>query len=280
MAKMNPDQYCWKKTTQSQSNFFYSFFALPKGKRRAIFALYAFCREVDDVVDNSKNSLVSEAKLRWWQKEISDMFDGNATHPVTRALEPFVFSLSLEQRYFQEIIEGMRMDLTTVRYRNFSDLSRYCYLVAGTVGILSATIFGYQSGDTKDFAKNLGLALQLTNIIRDVNEDAERGRIYLPLEEINKFNMTEKQILNGQLENEFQKLMSFQIERAESYYKLALANLPRSEYKNQRTSLIIAKIYMQLLSKLKNRKDWTSKSKVKLSIFEKIKIATLTWILN
>ncbi|HEX9179817.1 MAG TPA: presqualene diphosphate synthase HpnD, partial [Burkholderiales bacterium] len=186
---MSPDQYCQEKAAQSGSSFYYSFLFLPPEKRRAITALYAFCREVDDVVDECSDPILARTKLAWWRQELTGAFAGNPQHPVTRALAPAVerFGLPLEQ--FQEIIDGMEMDLDQDRYADFRSLALYCHRVAGVVGLLSAEIFGYQDRATLKYAHELGLAFQLTNIVRDVGEDARRGRIYLPMDELAQFGV-------------------------------------------------------------------------------------------
>ena len=181
---MSPDQYCQDRAAKSGSSFYYSFLFLPTEQRRAITALYAFCREVDDVVDECSDTDVARRKLDWWREELECCFSGQARHPITQALEQSLQNFNLPLEYFQEIIDGMSMDLEQTRYDSFSDLALYCHRVAGVVGLLSAEIFGYQHRDTLKYAQELGMALQLTNIIRDVREDSERGRIYLPLDEL------------------------------------------------------------------------------------------------
>ena len=274
---MNPDQYCWEKTKKSKSNFYYSFLTLPKTKRRAIIALYSFCREVDDIVDNSKNPELAHLKLNWWQQEVQSLFDGKPNHPVSLALAPHIESKRLQEEHFQKIIDGMRMDLTIFRYKNFKELKNYCYHAAGVVGILAAQIFGYSNPDTLDFAVELGIALQLTNIIRDVGEDANRGRIYLPLEEMNKFEISETEILQLADTKNMEKLIFFQLARAESFYDRAFTMLPRSDSRNQKTSLIIANIYFALLQKMKRNRPKIG-CKINLTQWEKIGVAVKTWI--
>src|SRR5690606_5260104 len=183
-AAMTPEQYCQDKAAASGSSFYYSFLFLPEERRRAITALYAFCREVDDVVDETSDAQVAAAKLAWWRAEVAGMYGGKAQHPVTRALTPYLERFSLEQESLLEIVAGMEMDLTQSRYLDWKGLERYCHRVAGVVGLLAAAIFGYSDRRTLDYARQLGLAFQMTNIIRDVGEDARKNRIYLPMEDL------------------------------------------------------------------------------------------------
>ncbi|MGE5027883.1 MAG: presqualene diphosphate synthase HpnD, partial [Betaproteobacteria bacterium] len=188
---MTPDEYCQERASQSGSSFYYSFLFLPPPKRRAITALYAFCREVDDVVDDCHDAAVARSKLAWWRKEIANVYAGRPEHPVGQALAPVVMEFGLPAGEFNEIIAGMEMDLTGNRYADFDQLQLYCHRVAGVVGLLSARIFGYRDARTEQYAHDLGLAFQLTNIIRDVGEDARRNRIYLPEDELNRFGVSE-----------------------------------------------------------------------------------------
>src|SRR5262245_30984391 len=204
---MTPDEYCQQKAAASGSSFYYSFLFLPAERRRAITALYAFCREVDDVVDEASEMQIAAAKLAWWRTEIASLFAGKPQHPVTKALQPFISPFSLSKEHFGEIIDGMEMDLTQTRYLDWPGLERYCYRVAGVVGLLAASIFGYSDPRTLDYAKNLGIAFQLTNIIRDVGEDARKNRIYLPMDELKRFDVPAADILNGKHAPQFKALM-------------------------------------------------------------------------
>src|SRR3954463_1785500 len=188
---MTPQQYCQQKTANSGSSFYYSFFFLPKQKREAMTALYAFCREVDDIADECTELQVAQVKLSWWRSEIENLYLGKPIHPVSKALLPHVKTYHLESKLFLEIIDGMEMDLNFNRYEDFSQLQLYCYRVASVVGELSARIFEFTNPKTIQYAHDLGMAFQLTNIIRDVGEDARRNRIYLPLDELPKFEVSE-----------------------------------------------------------------------------------------
>lgn len=211
---MTPDEYCQQQAAASGSSFYYSFLFLPPERRRAIIALYAFCREVDDAVDEAADPGVARAKLDWWRSEIRATFAGEPQHPVARALLPAVRDYDLPESRLMEIIEGMQMDLDYNRYPDFPTLEVYCHRVAGVVGLLSACIFGYSEPATLDYARTLGLALQLTNIIRDVGEDVRRNRIYLPLDELDRFGLTTDDVIERREDQRFEQLMAFQIARA------------------------------------------------------------------
>lgn len=247
---MTPDQYCEDKAAKSGSSFYSSFRFLPAERRRAITALYAFCREVDDVVDETHDDQVARTTLNWWRGEVDQMYAGNPQHPVTKALLPAVKAYDLQREYFLEIIDGMQMDLDVPRYNAFKDLQLYCYRVASVVGILAASIFGYQDRKTLKYAHDLGIAFQLTNIIRDVGEDIRRGRVYLPIEELQRFNVPMDDLVNYRETDAFKALMEFQIERAQAFYDQALAQLPAVDRKSQRCGLIMAAIYRETLNEI------------------------------
>jgi phytoene synthase len=247
---MTPQQYVQEKAAASGSSFYYAFLFLPKPRRAAITAFYAFCREVDDVVDDVSDTAVARTKLAWWQLEVAKSFAGEATHPVMKALMPCVAEFGIEQVHLQAVIEGCRMDLDQTRYLDFSALERYCHLVAGVVGEVSARIFGQADARTTEYAHKLGLAFQLTNIIRDVGEDALRGRIYLPLSELQQFDVKAHEILHRKYSERFTALMKFQAERAHRLYDQALARLPAADRRSQKPGLMMANIYRTLLREI------------------------------
>jgi len=247
---MSPDEYCQQKAAQSGSSFYYSFLFLPPERRRAITALYAFCREVDDVVDESTDPAIARITLSWWHTETDLMLQGAPTHPVTKALQPHLTSYALEGKYLHAIIDGMEMDLNQTRYLDFAGLRQYCWHVASVVGILSASIFGATRPETQQYAEKLGLAFQLTNIIRDVGDDARMGRIYLPLDELKQFGVTPEELLNAKHSERFEALMRFQTQRAQAAYDEAFALLPAEDRRAQRTGLIMAAIYRTLLDEI------------------------------
>ena len=245
-----PQDYVQQKAAGSGSSFYYAFLFLPPPRRAAITAFYAFCREVDDVVDEVSDPGVAATKLAWWQTEVARAFAGEPTHPVMQALMPCVPEFGIEQRQLQEVIEGCRMDLTQTRYLDFTALEKYCHLVAGVVGEVSARIFGQTQPQTTEYAQKLGLAMQLTNIIRDVGEDARRDRIYLPVNELQRFDVKAHEILKGQYSDRFTALMKFQAERAFRCYDEALALLPAADRRSQKPGLMMASIYRTLLGEI------------------------------
>ena len=247
---MTPDEYCQQKTARSGTSFYYSFLFLPPERRRAITALYAFCREVDDVVDEASDPGLARTKLAWWRQEIDATFTGAPQHPVARALKPVVSAYNLPEEHFQRVIDGMAMDLERNRYLDFAELERYCHCVAGVVGLMSAEIFGYVNPATRNYARDLGVAFQLTNIIRDVGEDARRGRIYLPQEELARHGVTAAALLQREPGEGLVALMSDQVARARLWYARALGALPAEDRRAQRPGLIMAAIYSALLDEI------------------------------
>jgi phytoene synthase len=275
---VNPDDYCQQKAAQSGSSFYYSFLFLPPQRRRAITALYAFCREVDDVVDECTDTGVARTKLAWWRQELARLYAGEPQHPVARALAPAIQPFGIKHEYLAEIIAGMEMDLSQNRYLNFAALEQYCHRVAGVVGLLAASIFGYRDERTLAYAHTLGLAFQLTNIIRDVGEDSRKGRIYLPMSELQQFKVSAADILHARQTENFVRLMAFQIERAERYYSLALEQLPQVDRKAQRPGLIMAAIYRSLLKEIAEDGCKVLSQRTALTPVRKLWIAWKTWI--
>lgn len=275
---MNSDQYCQEKCAKSGSSFYYSFLFLPPERRQAIMALYAFCREVDDVVDECSDLSLASTKLVWWRMEVQRIAEKQATHPVGLALQAVAPGINLPSEQLLEIIDGMEMDLQQSRYLDFKGLSLYCYRVASVVGLLAAEIFGYQDRQTQKYAHDLGMAFQLTNIIRDVGEDARRGRIYLPMDELKQFNVPAADILNARYSDNFTALMQFQYERAQRYYEQAFALLPAVDRKNQRPGLIMAAIYRTLLEEIRGENFQVLHQRISLPATRKLWLAAKTWI--
>ena len=275
---MSPDDYCQQKTVQSGSSFYYSFLFLPPERRRAITALYAFCREVDDTVDETTDQSVARIKLAWWRTEVSAMFKGTATHPVTQALQPHVLTYNLQEQHLQAIIDGMEMDLDQSRYLDYPGLRKYCWHVAGVVGILSASIFGVSNPRTLEYAEKLGLAFQLTNIIRDVGDDARKGRIYLPVSELQQFNVTAADILNFRHSDKFEALMKYQSDRARAAYLDAYALLPAQDKRAQRPGLMMAAIYRTLLDEIERDGFHVLNQRISLTPLRKLWLAWKTYV--
>lgn len=245
-----PQDYVQQKAAASGSSFYYAFLFLPAPRRAAITAFYAFCREVDDVVDEVSDPGVAATKLAWWQSEVGRAYSGQPTHPAMQALMPHVAEYGIEARHLLAVIEGCQMDLTQTRYLDFAALQRYCHLVAGIVGEVSAKIFGQSLPQTTEYAHTLGLAFQLTNIIRDVGEDARRDRIYLPVSELQKFDVKAHEVVSGVHSDRFVALMKFQTERAHALYDKALGLLPDQDMRSQKPGLMMASIYRTLLREI------------------------------
>ncbi|MEO7641294.1 MAG: presqualene diphosphate synthase HpnD [Ramlibacter sp.] len=270
---MTPQQYVQEKAAASGSSFYYAFLFLPKPRRAAITAFYAFCREVDDVVDEVSDPGIARTKLAWWQSEVAQAFAGQPHHPVMQALMPCTAAFGIEQRQLQAVIEGCQMDLEQTRYLDFPGLERYCHLVAGVVGEVSAGIFGQSSARTTEYAHKLGQAFQLTNIIRDVGEDAMRDRIYLPVNELQRFGVKAHEILKRQYSDRFSQLMKFQAARAHQLYDEALALLPEGDRRSQKPGLMMASIYRTLLREIERDNFQVLHQRVSLTPLRKLWLA-------
>lgn len=275
---MTPDEYCQNLAAHSGSSFYYSFRFLPPDRRRAITALYAFCREVDDIADEVTDVNVARAKLGWWRAELANLFAGHPQHPVSRALAPATRLFGVDQDRLNEIIDGMEMDLTHHRYSDFDSLALYCHRVAGVVGQLSASIFGFTQPRTMDYAEQLGLAFQLTNIIRDVGEDARRDRIYLPADEMRQFGVSPDDILRARETGSFSQLMAFQTARVKSIYEAAFRSLSPEDRRSQRPGLIMAAIYQALLAEIERDEFKVLSRRISLTPMRKLWIAWRTWV--
>jgi phytoene synthase len=270
---MTPEQYVQQKAAASGSSFYYAFLFLPPPRRAAITAFYAFCREVDDVVDEVTDPGVARTKLAWWKAEVAQSFAGNPSHPVMQALMPGVAAFALEQEQLQSVIRGCEMDLEQNRYLDFPNLQRYCHLVAGVVGEVSARIFGQTRPRTTEYAHKLGLAFQLTNIIRDVGEDAMRGRIYLPVNELQQFDVKAHEILQRKYSDRFAALMQFQAQRAQALYDEALALLPAEDRRAQKPGLMMASIYRTLLREIEDEDFKVLNQRISLTPVRKLWLA-------
>ena len=277
---MSPDEYCQQKAAQSGSSFYYSFLFLPAERRRAITALYAFCREVDDVVDECTDPAIARIKLDWWRTETDLMLQGAPTHPVTKALQPHLPTYALKGEHLHAIIDGMAMDLQPARYADFEGLKNYCWHVASVVGILSASIFGATRPESLRYAEQLGLAFQLTNIIRDVGEDARMGRIYLPQDDLARFGVSENDLLLAKHSPAFEQLMAFQTRRAQEAYEQAFALLPAADRKAQKPGLIMAAIYRALLDEIARDGYHVLDRRTSLTPLRKLWLAWKAYVFN
>ena len=276
---MSPDEYCQQKAAGSGSSFYYSFLFLPPERRRAITAVYAYCREVDDVVDEVSDPAAAEATLAWWRTEVARLFGGQPTHPVTRALQPFIDQdFGITEARLTAVLDGMQIDLRQNRFLDYAALRNYAHLVAGIVGEMSAGVFGYREPQTLLYATRLGLALQLINIIRDVGDDARRGRLYLPLDEMQRFSVTASDVLASRYVDGFVPLMRFQAQRARATYTEALALLPAADRKAQRPGLMMGAIYSATLAEIERENFQVLHQRIALTPLRKLWIAWRTWV--
>ena len=279
-ASTTPQQYVQDKAAASGSSFYYAFLFLPQPRRAAISAFYAFCREVDDVVDEVSDPGVAAVKLQWWRKEVASAYEGAPTHPAMQALMPLAPAYGIEAEHLLSIIEGCQTDLNQNRFLDYQALCRYCHLVAGVVGEVAANIFGRTQAGTIEYAHTLGRAMQLTNIIRDVGDDARRGRIYLPVNELQRFDVKAHELLKRDApwgySDRFSALMHFQAERAHATYDAALALLPEPDRVAQKPGLMMANIYRTLLREIQAQDFRVLHQRTSLTPLRKLWIATRT----
>ena len=272
--------YCRQKAAESHSSFLSGFRFLSVEKRNAITVLYAFCRELDDVVDGCTDPNVAQITLNWWRGDLEKVFNNEMPeHPVHQALKDIQVSFDLPKNEFEALIDGMQMDLEQSRYGSFDELKLYCHRVAGVVGRLIARILGFSNPKTLEYADKMGLALQLTNIIRDVGEDARQGRIYLPIEEMQKFDVPANVIMQCKPTENFAKLMQFQVDRARETYREAMLLLPAADKKSQKVGLIMAAIYYALLNEIdRDGAQNVLTYKIAIPSPRKKRIALKTWL--
>jgi len=262
---------------KSRSSFYYSFLFLPRPKRDAIYAVYALCRAVDDVADDAGDMEAKAERLKGWREELDRCYAGRPTHPITRALRDCLSRYPIPKGYFEELIAGVEMDLALTRYRTFADLTRYCYRVASVVGLICIEIFGYRREATKEYAINLGLALQLTNILRDLKTDGRRGRIYLPQEDLERFGYREDDLLHCRYTPGFLPLMRFEADRARDYFRRAAESLPSEDRKNMVAAEIMGRIYRETLEMIARKEFRVFEDRIALSRARKIRLALMTW---
>ncbi len=279
-------------TKASRSNFYYAFLFLPKPKREALYAVYAFCRVTDDLVDEVLSTAAggSQAvagapasagtpleRLKAWRAELDACFRGEATHPVTQRLAEVIPAFRIPRGYFEELLNGVEMDLTKFRYATFAELQQYCYRVAGVVGLMCIEIFGYRQPATRVYAEHLGTAFQLTNILRDLAADAERGRIYLPQEDLRRFGYSEEDLLEGRATPAFSNLMRFEVERARQFYATAGAFLPAEDRRTMLAAEIMAAIYRRILDRIEAGGYNVFSDRIRLSDAHRLWLAVACW---
>jgi phytoene synthase len=259
---------------RSGSNFYYSFLFLPRRKRQAIYALYAFCRTVDDAVDQGSASPSEQRRiLGEWRVELARAYGGHPTQPIALHLAEVVRAFPVQRQHLEAILDGVEMDIDKRRYATFEELFEYCYRVAGAVGLACIEVFGYTDPRAREYAVNLGVALQLTNILRDLRADGERGRIYLPLDELRRFGYSEEDLLHGRYTRAFGALMRFQADRAHAYFRAARAALPRADRRRLVAAEIMGAIYHALLRELEARRFRVFERRVRVSTPRKIALA-------
>ena len=259
------------------SNFYYSFVLLPGPKRRAIKSVYAFCRILDDIVDSESGGRNPHAELQYWREEVDNWFEGYATTDFGDQLLPVIESFDLPREPFVDLLDGMEMDLKWHSYQSFADLREYCYRVASAVGLICIEIFGYQSPRTREYAVNLGLALQLTNILRDLKEDVARGRIYLPLEDLERFGYSERDMRANVYNSPFIELMRFEHSRAIYYYETAAATLPEMDRRSLFAAEIMSTIYRGLLDSIAAVQFDVYRNRIAVPKTRKLKVALDIW---
>ena len=278
-------------TKASRSNFYYAFLCLPKRKRDALYSVYAFCRVTDDLVDEALSITAGAApasrapvaagtpleRLKSWRAELEACFRGEAAHPVTARLAEVIRDFRIPHAYFEELLNGVEMDLTTSRYATFADLQQYCYRVAGVVGLMCIEIFGYRQSATRVYAERLGTAFQLTNILRDLAADAERGRIYLPQEDLRRFGYSEQDLQQRRMPPEFSDLMRFEVERARQFYAAARAILPAEDRRSMLAAEIMGAIYSRILDRIEARGYDVFSTRIRLSNAHRLWLAIACW---
>lgn len=265
---------------KSRSSFYYSFLFLPKPKREAIYAIYALCRSVDDIADDPGDVAEKAERLKAWREELDRCYTGRPTHPITEQLRDCLSRYPIPQVYFEALLAGVEMDLTINRYPTFDDLYRYCYRVASVVGLICIEIFGYRREQTKEYAVNLGLALQLTNILRDLKTDGQRGRIYLPQEDLQRFGYAEEDLLHCRYTPAFLPLMQYEADRARQYFGQAARSLPPEDRKNMVSAEIMGRIYRETLEAIEKKNFRVFEDRIALSSARKIQLALSTWAQN
>ena len=275
---MNASQFVSRLTRKSRSNFFYAFLCLPRRQREAIFAVYAFCRIVDDAVDLGRDREEQQRALQQWREEIARVYGGAPEHPAGQRLQEAVRGFPIPREALLEVIAGVEMDLERSTYETFEDLYPYCYRVASAVGLCCIEIFGYGDPRAREFAVNLGIALQLTNILRDVQVDARAGRVYVPQDDLKRFNVTGDDLAAGRYTPAFVEVMTFEAARAREYYERAWAALPAADARRLFAAEIMGRTYFALLRAIEARRFRVFDVRVGLSTSRRIRIALSCWL--
>ena len=275
---MKPEKYCKKIVKGSGSNFYYAFFFLSKRKRRAIYAIYAFSRVIDDIVDEEPEMAAKERLLAFWRDEIDRCYEGSSEHPLTKELNYAVTTFGIPKEYMVDHLNGIMQDMVQTRYATFEDLVHYCYRVASIVGLICLKIFEVEdNGENHTAAVNLGLAFQTTNILRDVASDSERDRIYIPKEDLLRFHLTEDDILQKRYTDEFVKLMDFEWERANDFFNKALTGFDKKAARKLLPAMVMADIYYKILMEIRERHYNVFEEKIRVPNKEKLRMAIRRW---
>ncbi|MDA0747853.1 MAG: presqualene diphosphate synthase HpnD [bacterium] len=263
---------------RARTNFYYAFLFLPRPKRDAIFAAYAFSRHTDDLVDDAESPEAAAQHLSEWRLQLHACYNGEPTHPIAQNLQQILNDFPIPQALFLQLIEGVEMDLTRNRYATFEDLYAYCYRVASVIGLICIEIFGYRNPATRDYAVHLGMALQLTNILRDLQEDAAQNRIYLPAEDLARFGYSESELFSSTVNPAFQDLMAFQCQRARKYYQKASELLPEEDRSSLFSAEIMGAIYSRLLRQIETLNYNVFEHPVRMGNLQKLSIAANYWL--
>jgi phytoene synthase len=275
---VNATRFVSRLTRNSRSNFFYAFLFLPRAQREAIFAVYAFCRIVDDAVDQSGDREAQRRELARWRAEIADVFEGVPRHPAGERLQEVVRAFPIPRQALLDIIAGVEMDLDHATYETFDDLYPYCYHVASAVGLCCIEIFGYRNPQARQYAVELGVALQLTNILRDVQVDARMGRVYLPQEDLQRFGVPAADLERGRYSPAFVELMRWQAIRAREYYARARAALPPEDRQRLFAAEIMGRTYFTLLEAIEARGFRVFDTRVSVPARRRLAIALGQWV--
>lgn len=281
MTLSDAQAYCTAVTKRSGSNFYYSFFFLPAARRETMYTIYAFCKEVDSAVDDAPPGSDPKDALRRWREEVAAAYGGRPTHPVAVSLAAHAKRFNIPKEYFDELIAGVEMDLTTTRYATFAELSRYCYRVACVVGLICLHVFGTRDPRAKDYAVNLGMAFQLTNILRDLGTDADRGRLYLPQEDLARFDCDETLLLQRRYPPRFRDLMAFQCTRTREFYakaRVVLNDLPRADRQALTPAEVMRAVYERILWRIEEADYRVFDARISLPAASRLAVAASVWV--
>jgi phytoene synthase len=270
-------QTCQQITKREAKNFYYGFISLPEPKRHAIYAAYAFSWQCDDAVDSQHTRTEKLQALGKASERLRQCYAGTPADPVMLALSDAITRYHIPVAYFEALLEGMTMDIEASRYRTFEDLRSYCYRAASVIGLICVEIFGYRQPQAKTFAVDLGIAMQLTNILRDLKEDAERGRIYLPQQELRDFGVSEEDILAGRLTDQLRALMRYQARRARKYFASGIRLLPLLPPRSRMCTAVLQGLYAEILSRIEEANYDVFSKRISLSTLEKTQLTAWLW---